>query len=220
LVLMPVYSIDGVVPVVPPSSFVHPDAVLIGDVIIGERCYVGANSTLRGDFGRVVVGDGANVQDGCVLHAFPGLECVLESDAHIGHGAVLHGCKIREGALVGINAVVMDDAVIGRFSFVAAGSFVPEGAQIAERVVVAGVPVRERRALSEDELRWKANGTRLYQLLAARSLRSLVRTEPLDAPEVGRARMSTTGDAALPLHRARSGGRYSADGHERDSESS
>ena len=110
---MPVYQIDGLTPVVPDESYVHPTAVLIGDVILGKGVYVGPNASLRGDFGRIVVKDGANIQDNCVMHGFPEQDTVVEEDGHIGHSAILHGCIIRRNALVGMNAVVMDGAVIG-----------------------------------------------------------------------------------------------------------
>lgn len=110
---MPIYQIDGLTPVVPEESFVHPTAVLIGDVILGKGVYVGPNASLRGDFGRIVVKDGANIQDNCVMHGFPEQDTVVEEDGHIGHSAILHGCIIRRNALVGMNAVVMDGAVIG-----------------------------------------------------------------------------------------------------------
>ena len=108
---MPVYSLEGITPVVHPDAFVHETAVLIGDVLIGAGCYIGPHASLRGDFGRIVVEQGANVQDTCVLHSFPGKDCIVERDGHIGHGAVLHGCRIGPNALIGMNAVVMDDVV-------------------------------------------------------------------------------------------------------------
>ena len=117
---MPSYQIDGLTPVVHPDAYVHPSAVLIGDVIIGARCYIGPCACLRGDFDRLILHDGANVQDTCVLHGFSGADTVIEEDGHIGHGAVLHGCRIGRNALVGMNAVVMDNAVVGESAIVAA----------------------------------------------------------------------------------------------------
>ncbi|MBV8909366.1 MAG: phenylacetic acid degradation protein PaaY, partial [Gammaproteobacteria bacterium] len=136
------YSIDDLVPVVAPSAFVHPQAVLIGDVIVGERCYVGPGASLRGDFGRILIGAGCNVQDCCVLHSFPGKDTLLEEDAHVGHGAVLHGCIIRRAALIGIGAIVMDDAVVEAEAFVGAASFVRAGFIVPARKLVTGVPAR------------------------------------------------------------------------------
>ena len=149
---MPVYSIDGLVPVVHPSAFVHPQAVLIGDVLIGPRCYVGPGAALRGDFGRIIMGAGSNVQDCCVLHSFPSKDALLEEDAHIGHAAVLHGCTVRRGALVGIGAVVMDDAVVEEEAFVGAASFVRAGFVVPRRTLVMGVPARIVRQLTPEEL--------------------------------------------------------------------
>ncbi len=195
---MAVYSLDGMIPVVDPTAYIHPLAVLIGDVEVGPRCYIGPGAALRGDLGRIVVGPGANVQDNCVLHTFPAKEVVLEEDAHIGHAAVLHGCLIRRGALVGINAIVMDDAVIGEYALVGAGSFVRAGLVVPPRTLVIGSPARVVRELSEQELEWKATGTREYQQLAERCRSSLMECEPLRSPE---ARRATSGSAThAPLH--------------------
>ncbi|EWS52604.1 2,3,4,5-tetrahydropyridine-2,6-dicarboxylate N-acetyltransferase [Methylibium sp. T29] len=146
---MPCYAIDGVLPVVDPSAYVHPTAVLIGDVIVGAHCYVGPCACLRGDFGRIVIGPGANVQDNCVLHGFPDQATVVEENGHIGHGAVLHGCVVRRDALVGMNAVVMDEAEVGAQAIVAACAFVPAGMQVPPRTLVAGTPARPKRLLSD-----------------------------------------------------------------------
>jgi phenylacetic acid degradation protein len=186
---MPCYAIDGFVPVVHPTAYVHPAAVLIGDVIVGPGCYVGPCASLRGDFGRIELRAGANVQDGCVLHSFPNREVVVEEGGHIGHGAVLHGCTVRRDALVGMNAVVMDEAEVGEQAFVAANAFVPAGLKIPPRTLVVGSPAKVLRALSEDEVRRKGEGTAAYQQLARRCLSSLQEVAPLPAPETGRARM-------------------------------
>lgn len=147
-----VYAIDGIVPVVDPSSFVHPTAVLIGDVIVGPGCYIGPSASLRGDFGRLVMQAGGNLQDNCVVHGFPGTDTVMEEDAHIGHGAVLHGCTVKRNALVGMNAVVMDGAVIGESAFVAAMAFVKAGFAVPARTLVAGIPAKIVRQLSDEEI--------------------------------------------------------------------
>ena len=166
-----VYAIDGIVPVVDPSAYVHPSAVLIGDVIVGPECYVGPCASLRGDFGRLILERGANLQDTCVMHGFPGTDTVVEENGHIGHGAVLHGCRIRRNALVGMNAVIMDKAIIGESSIVAASAFVKAGAEIPPRVLVAGMPAKVIRELSDEEIRWKGEGTATYQDLTRRSRR-------------------------------------------------
>src|SRR5215208_3461219 len=186
---MPCYSIDGVTPVVDPSAFVHPTAVLIGDVIVGPNCYVGPCASLRGDFGRIVLGQGSNVQDGCIVHGYPKQDTVIEENGHIGHGAVLHSCVVRRGALVGINAVVMDDVIVGEQAVVAACAFVPVGKSVAPRTMVAGVPARLVRTLRDEELPWYEEGTRAYQDLTVRCLASLNETRPLRAIEPGRPRL-------------------------------
>jgi phenylacetic acid degradation protein len=197
---MPAYEIDGVVPVVHPEAFVHPDAVLVGDVVIGAQAFIGPLASLRGDFGQVVVAAGANVQDGCVVHCFPGRIAHIEEDGHIGHGAVLHGCHIGRGVLVGMNAVVMDDSIVGDYAFVAACSFVKAGSVIPERKLAAGVPAKITRDLTDEELAWKANGTRLYHELATRSRSSLRPVEPLLFDDGTRRRLPIERSAATPLH--------------------
>ncbi|MGH8277386.1 MAG: transferase hexapeptide repeat family protein, partial [Steroidobacteraceae bacterium] len=189
-----------VIPVVDPSAFVHPLAVLIGDVVIGPRCYVGPGASLRGDLGRIVMGPGSNVQDNCVLHTFPAKEVLLEEDAHIGHGAVLHGCTVRRGALVGINAVVMDDVVVGEQSLVGAASFVRAGFVVPRRTLVTGVPARVVRELTDEEIAWKAVGTREYQELAVRCLASLQECAPLTAVPSGRDNAAQRPVHTVPLH--------------------
>ena len=184
-----VYAIDGIVPVVDPSAYVHPSAVLIGDVIVGPECYVGPCASLRGDFGRLILERGANLQDTCVMHGFPGTDTVVEENGHIGHGAVLHGCRIRRHALAGMNAVIMDKAIIGESSIVAASAFVKAGAEIPPRVLVAGMPAKVIRELSDEEIRWKGEGTATYQDLTRRSLATMVETAPLSAVEADRKRI-------------------------------
>lgn len=186
---MQVYSIDGITPVVDPSAFVHPTAVLIGDVIVGPRCYIGPNACLRGDFGRLVIKAGANVQDTCVMHGFPGTDTIVEEDGHIGHGAVLHGCHIGKNALVGMNAVVMDNAKIGEASIVAACAFVKADFECPPRSLMAGTPAKVIRELSDKEINWKSKGTAEYQNLAIRSLQTMERVEALTEEEADRKRI-------------------------------
>ena len=191
------FAIDGLIPVVDPSAFVHPSAVLIGDVIVGPRCYVGPAASLRGDFGRIVLADGANVQDTCVLHAFPGIDTVIEADGHIGHGAIVHGARVGQNALIGMNAVLMDRSVIGESAIVGAMAFVPEGMVIPARMLAVGTPAVVKRALSDKEIEWKRQGTAEYQTLTLRSLKSLKRVQPLTEAEPDRGRYS--GSAYRPL---------------------
>ena len=189
---MKVFSIDGIVPVVDPTAFVHPSAVLIGDVIIGPRCYVGPNASLRGDFGRVVMQAGSNVQDTCVMHAFPGMDVVVEMDGHVGHGAVLHGCTVGCNALIGMNAVIMDGAIIGESSIVAACAFVKAGFESPAASLIIGSPAVVKRKLRGDELKWKKHGTAEYQQLSIRSLKTMRAVAPLEAAEPDRKRIKIT----------------------------
>ena len=186
---MPVYSLEGITPVVHPDAFVHETAVLTGDVLIGAGCYIGPHASLRGDFGRIIVEQGANVQDTCVMHSFPGKDCTVERNGHIGHGAVLHGCRIGRNAMVGMNAVVMDGVVIGESSIVAAMAFVSANFECPPRSLVTGVPASVKRQLSDEEVEWKSRGTLVYQELAQRCRAALVRTEALADVEADRSRM-------------------------------
>ena len=186
---MPSYAIEGVVPVVDPSAYVHPAAVLIGDVIVGPGCYVGPCASLRGDFGRIRLERGANVQDNCTVHGFPGTDTVVGENGHIGHGAVLHGCVVEHDALVGMNAVVMDEAVVGAHAFVAACAFVPAAMKVAPRTLVGGLPAKFMRELKDAELAWKLEGTKTYQDLTRRCLATLVEVQPLATPQANRPRV-------------------------------
>jgi phenylacetic acid degradation protein len=198
---MPCYAIDGLAPVVDPTAFVHPTATLIGDVTVGAGVYVGPGASLRGDFGAIVVEAGANVQDSCVMHSFPNEECRVEVDGHVGHGAILHGCRVGARALVGMNAVVMDGATVGEAAIVAASALVRAGFAVPPRMLAAGVPARIVRELSDAELAWKAEGTAEYQELARRCRATLREVAPLATPELGRTRLRLK--ATLPLHRTR-----------------
>jgi phenylacetic acid degradation protein len=197
---MPCYEIDGIRPVVDPTAYVHPTAVLIGDVIIGPGCYVAPLASLRGDFGRIVLERGANLQDSCVMHGFPGTDTRVEEDGHVGHGAVLHGCIVKTNALVGMNAVVMDEAVVGESAIVAACAFVKAGMVIPSRSLAVGTPAKVLRELSQQEIEWKRSGTRSYQQLTVRSLASLREVQPLTAVEPDRRRFGEElGTDIVPL---------------------
>jgi phenylacetic acid degradation protein len=200
-----VFAINGVTPAVDPSAFVHPSAVLIGDVIVGARCYVGPAASLRGDFGRIEVRAGANIQDCCVMHGFPGTDTVVEEEGHIGHGAILHGCIVRRNALVGMNAVINDNAEVGESAIVAAMAFVKAGMIVPARSLVAGVPAKVVRPLTEQEIAWKVEGTRSYQELTRRSLETMVETDALPAPEPDRRRIELP--ELLPLSELKAGKR-------------
>ena len=185
---MRVFSFEGVTPVVDPSAWVHESAVLIGDVIIGEGCYVGPGAVMRGDFGRIVLERHANLQDNCVVHSLPDFDCVMEERSHVGHGAVIHAARLGRDTLVGMNAVVMDRAVVGEKSIVAAMSFVKIGGQVPPRVLVAGVPARVVRELGDADIAGKAQGTDLYVELARRCAAGMVATDALQAAEPDRRR--------------------------------
>jgi len=190
---MPCYRLDGLTPVIDPTAYVHPSAVLIGDVIVGAHCYVGPLASLRGDFGRIVLEEGANLQDTCVMHGFPGGDTVIERNGHVGHGAVLHGCRVGADALIGMNAVVMDGARIAPRCIVGATAFVKAGFECAEQSLVIGSPAQAKRPLTEQELRWKQRGTAEYQRLSQRCMASLVECPPLAAAEPLRPRMDDGG---------------------------
>ena len=200
-----VYAIDGIVPVVHPSAFVHPSAVLIGDVIVGPRAYIGPCACLRGDFGRIVVEPGANIQDTCMLHGFPGKDTVVGPEATIGHGAVLHGCTIGRGALVGMNCVVNDNAEVGEDAMVAAMAFVKAEAKIPPRALAAGIPARVLRQLAAEEIRWKKDNMLLYQRLAERSMNTMRQVEALTEVEPERKRIDVPGAVPLSELKARKG---------------
>jgi phenylacetic acid degradation protein len=163
--------------------------VLIGDVLIGPGCYIGPAACLRGDFGRIDIRAGANLQDTCIAHGFPGTDTIIEEDGHVGHGAVLHGCIVRRNALIGMNAVINDSAEIGESAIVAAMAFVKARMVVPPRTLVAGIPARVVRHLNDTELAWKIEATQSYQALARRSLATMQATTPLAAVEPDRKRI-------------------------------
>lgn len=204
---MAVYEFDGVVPVVDPTAFVHETASLIGDVIVGPGCYIGPFASLRGDFGRIVVGEGSNVQDSCVIHAFPGADTVLEPRSHIGHAVVLHGCRIGSYALIGIGSTILDEAVIGAESLVGAGSLVTAGTVVPPRSKVLGAPATVIGPLDEEALAWKRNGVHVYERLAQHSRATMRPAVALTEVEPDRRRISWAEGAAIPLHQRRAAAR-------------
>jgi phenylacetic acid degradation protein len=193
-----IFSFDGFVPVVHESAFVHRAAAVTGNVIIGRDVYVGPGAALRGDWGGIVIEDGCNVQENCVIHMFPGVIVVLEKGAHIGHGAVVHGARIGENALVGMNAVVMDNADVGAGCIVGALCFVPAEMKIPPRKVVVGNPARIVKDVSDTMYAWKSEGTKLYQQLPSAMREGWSECEPLreGSPDQNRrsARRGLTSD--------------------------
>ena len=179
-----IYSFKGFIPVVHPSSFVHPLAAVTGNVIIGKNVYIGPSAAIRGDWGGIIIEDGCNVQENCTVHAFPGLSLTLEEDAHIGHGAIVHGAHIGKNVMVGMNSVIMDEAVVGAHSIVGALSFVKAKMIIPERSLVVGNPARVVRELTDEMIAWKSKGTRLYQRLPSEMHAEWQACEPLtEVPE-------------------------------------
>lgn len=160
-----IYSFDDFIPVVDPSSYIHPMACLIGNVIIGKDVYVGPGAVIRGDWGGIEIEDGCNIQENCIIHMFPGIVVRLQEAAHIGHGAIIHGASIGKNSLIGMNAVVMDNAIIGDECIVGALCFVPAEMQIPNRKVVVGNPAKIIKDVSDDMINWKSEGTKLYQSL-------------------------------------------------------
>ena len=176
-----VFAFEEFIPVIHESAFVHPNATVTGNVIIGRDVYVGPGAAIRGDWGGIVIEDGCNVQENCTVHMFPGVTVVLEAGAHIGHGAIVHGAFIGGNALIGMNAVVMDRAHVGAGCIVGALCFVPSEMTIPPRKVVVGNPAKIVKDVSDEMLAWKTEGTALYQALPRRLHSALRACEPLRA---------------------------------------
>ena len=174
-----------------PTAFIHPRAVVTGNVIIGRDVYIGPGAALRGDWGRIEIGDGCNVQENCVIHMFPGRTVVLEPSAHVGHGAVIHGGHLGRNCLIGMNAVVMDDVKIGAESIVGALTFIAAGTDIPPRSLVVGNPGKVIKQVSDDMIAWKTKGTALYQTLPEACRESLIACTPLSEEEAGRPDQDT-----------------------------
>lgn len=180
---MSFYEIDGVKPVVHPSSYVHPTASVIGHVIIGKNCYIGPHASLRGDFGKIILEDGVNFQDGCIAHCFPDGLTKIRKNGHISHGAVLHGCDIGENSMIGIQTVIMDNAIIGKECMVAALSYIKPNFEAPARSIIAGSPATVKKTVSDEQIKWKTVGTSVYHQLAQRSLDSLHQCEALESKD-------------------------------------
>ena len=183
---MAFYSFKGFKPVVHPSSYVHPNATVTGNVIIGKDVYIGPGAALRGDWGKIVIKDGCNVQENCTIHMFPGTTVILEESAHIGHGAIIHGAHIGRNALIGMNAVVMDDAIIGEECVVGALCFVPAKMEIPRRKIAVGNPAKIIKDVTDEMAAWKTKGTGLYQQLPKEMTEEAEICEPLTEIEANR----------------------------------
>lgn len=176
---MALYEFNGIKPVVHPSSFVHPQAAVTGHVVIGRDVYIGPGCALRGDWGKIIISDGCNVQENCTVHMFPGVTVLLKEAAHIGHGAIIHGATIGRNCLIGMNAVIMDEVELGDECIVGALSFIKQGEKIPSRSLVAGNPAKIIKQVSDEMVAWKTEGTKLYQQLPAQCHQTLTPCEPL-----------------------------------------
>ena len=176
---MAFYEFNGIKPVVDPSAFIHPQATVTGNVVIGKDVYIGPGAAIRGDWGKIIISDGCNVQENCTVHMFPGITVLLKEAAHIGHGAIIHGATIGKNCLIGMNAVVMDEVEIGDECIVGALSFIKQGEKIPPRSLLAGNPARIIKEVSEQMLAWKTEGTKLYQQLPKECFETLKPCEPL-----------------------------------------
>jgi phenylacetic acid degradation protein len=181
-----IYEIEGYKPVVDPSSFVHPQAAVTGNVIIGKDVYIGPGAAIRGDWGQIIIEDGCNVQENCTIHMFPGVTVLLKSGAHVGHGAIIHGATIGTNCLIGMNAVVMDHVELGDECIVGALSFIKADEKIPSRSLVVGNPAKIIRTVSDEMIAWKTEGTRLYQQLPQQVRDSWKECEPLTEPDANR----------------------------------
>lgn len=185
-----IFEFKGWRPVVHESAFVHPNAAVTGNVIIGKDVYVGPGAAIRGDWGEIIIEDGCNIQENCTIHMFPGVTVRLHPGAHIGHGAVIHGAEIGANALVGMNAVIMDNVVVGAGCIVGALAFIPAETKIPERKVVVGNPAKVVKDVSDEMLDWKTEGTKLYQALPKELYATLKPCEPLREVPKDRPKMS------------------------------
>jgi len=186
-----IYEFEGFRPVVHPSAFVHPQASVIGNVIIGKQVYIGPGAVLRGDWGKIEIKEGANVQENCTLHMFPGVTVTLEEMAHIGHGAIIHGAHIGRNVLIGMNSVIMDDVYIGEESIIGALSFVRAKMNIPARSLVVGNPAEIVRTVDARMIEWKTLGTELYKQLPAQCHSTLKECAPLEKIEKNRPTQKT-----------------------------
>ena len=176
---MAIYEFKGYKPVIDESAFVHPLAAVTGNVIIGKDVYIGPGAAIRGDWGKIIIKDGCNVQENCTIHMFPGVTVTLEKGAHVGHGAVIHGAHLKENCLIGMNAVIMDNVVVGAGSIVGALAFIKEGTEIPDKKIVVGNPAKIVKDVSDEMLDWKTEGTGWYQRLPKELHETLKECEPL-----------------------------------------
>ena len=181
-----IYKFNHFIPVVDPTSFVHPQATVMGNVIIGKHVYIGPGAAVRGDWGQIVINDGCNVQENCTIHMFPGVTVVLEEGAHIGHGAIIHGAHIGRNVMVGMNSVIMDEVHIGDNSIIGALTFIKAGETIPAKSLVVGNPGKIVKEVTDEMIAWKSKGTQLYQSLPSQCFEGLEACNPLTEVEANR----------------------------------
>lgn len=181
-----IYEFQGLKPVIHPTAFIHPLAAVTGDVIIGKNVYIGPGAAIRGDWGRIVIEDGCNVQENCTVHMFPGITITLKESTHIGHGAIVHGANIGKNVLIGMNAVIMDRSEIGDESIVGALAFIKADSKFDYRSLIVGNPAKRIKDVSDEMIQWKTEGTRLYQQLPKECFETLKECEPLQEMEPNR----------------------------------
>ena len=181
-----IYEFNGYKPVIDPSSYIHKEATIIGNVVIGKDVYVGPGASIRGDWGKITIKNGCNIQDNCTIHIFPGKDVILEENAHIGHGAIIHGSYIGKNSLIGMNSVIMDDTVIGEECIIGALCFVKGEMKIPNRKIVVGNPAKIKGEVSDDMIKWKKKGTELYQNLPKECRELMKECNPLSKLEKNR----------------------------------
>ncbi len=185
-----IFEFNGYKPVIHDSAYIHPNATVTGNVIIGRDVYIGPGAAVRGDWGEIIIEDGCNVQESCTIHMFPGVTVTLKKGSHIGHGAIIHGAQIGHNSMVGMNAVVMDNVSVGKECIIGALCFVPEEMEIPARKIVVGNPARIVKDVSDEMIAWKTEGTRLYQELPAHLYETMRPCEPLREVPKDRPRMA------------------------------
>jgi len=181
-----IFEFNGYKPVIHESAFIHPNATVTGNVIIGKDVYIGPGAAIRGDWGQIIIEDGCNVQENCTIHMFPGTTVLLKENTHVGHGAIIHGATIGKNVLIGMNSVIMDDVLIGDNCIIGALCFVPANMIIPEKKLVVGNPAKVIKDISDEMMEWKVEGTKLYKQLPADCKATLKPCEPLRELEAGR----------------------------------
>lgn len=183
---MAIYEFNGFKPVIHKTAFIHPQAAVTGNVIIGKNVYIGPGAAIRGDWGKIIIEDGCNVQENCTIHMFPGTTVTLKEGAHIGHGAIIHGGTIGKNCLIGMNSVIMDDVKMGDECIVGALCFIPAKMKISRRSLLVGNPAKVVKEVSDEMIAWKTKGTQLYQQLPQECHDTLKACKPLREIESNR----------------------------------